>query len=368
MCGRMRDFPLRAMKETFVRSGLLVKNIILTRKVAHQDISICSCLMLALRPRLKLPAPSDILRALAQVRASQDRRSSAISLYRRATTTTSPASAPAPAPAAATPGDSSHQSDASQGRHSKKRGDPLSLCGLAQLLLAPYRRHRARPPASPLPYAGREGGDGERSTADGAGVGGVGGGAVTSRPETEATASPTAPLAGGGAAVTKEALPWTHPTEEEKDEAARLLARAFAAAGGVMPPEEEYYFGRRGGSEAHFAGGGGSGGDGDGEAGAGGGRREEGRRDNMVLAEVHLVMSGFTLKEGRGGGGGGGPHGAKEWHLREAARVSSPDTKAGIIARCGRLWGLFRSSEGCVVLCWNMEFPSRSHHATTTRI
>lgn len=282
--------------------------------------------MLALRPWFKLTAPSDILRALAQVRASQDRRSSAISLYRRATTAPGPAAA-----AATTTGDSSHESDVSQDRHDKKRDDPLSLCGLAQLLLAPYRRHRARPPASPLPYVGRDGGDGEQPAADGGGGGGGGGVALTSRPETEATTSPTAPPAGGGAAATKEALPLTYPTEEEKDEAARLLARAFAAAGGVMPPEEEYYFGRRGGSEKSFDGSGG----GDGVAVGGEGSREEGRPDNMVLAEVHLVMSGFTLKEGRGGGGG--HHGAKEWHLREAARVSSPDTKTGIIARCGRL-------------------------------
>jgi len=115
--------------------------------------------MPALRPLFQYAAPGDILRALAHVRASQDRRSSAISLYRRATTARA----------------SSYQSDASQRHHGKTRDDPLTLCGLAQLLLTPYRRRRARPPVSPLPQVGRDGGDGETSTADGAGGGGGGG-------------------------------------------------------------------------------------------------------------------------------------------------------------------------------------------------
>ena len=136
------------------------------------------------------------------------------------------------------------------------------------------------------------------------------------------------------------------PSDEEKREATRLLSRALAAAGGAAPPycgksdneeeEEVEDKGRRSASDdaEDAADGGGSSVNGwypdDGRAGVG--RLEI----QGVLAEVHLAMSEFSLK-GRGGAAvcrasDGGVAGAKEWHLRQAARAAR-DTKAGIIAR-----------------------------------
>lgn len=114
------------------------------------------------------------------------------------------------------------------------------------------------------------------------------------------------------------------PSDEDKNEAARLLARAFFSAGGATPPENVYF-----GSQAT----------GDDEAdgrtcgddGAVERARAGERCDEKVLAEVHLAVSGFALKEGRRRGGSGGA--AKEWHLHEAARIAPPYTKTGITAR-----------------------------------
>lgn len=200
--------------------------------------------------------------------------------------------------------------------------DPLSLCGHAQLLLAPYRRRRLACPlqASPLQHSGQKE-DGGQKRSDGCGTV-----AVAARPETGPIIFPPlmaskkeVPPAGASASEVEEALPLVFPSDKEKGEAARLLARAFSLAGGAMPPETVYF-----GSQVDDA---------NikcddvverGRAGRG--------RERMVLAEVHLVVSGFSLKDGWGGGGG--CDGAKEWHLREAARVGPPDTKTGIIARC----------------------------------
>lgn len=120
--------------------------------------------------------------------------------------------------------------------------------------------------------------------------------------------------------MVEEPLPMVFPSDEEKKEATMLLARAFASAGGAMPPENVYF-----GSQLH-----------EGAAARKHGDDDIAKRggailDQTLLAEVHLVVSGFSLKEGRVRGGGG--DGAKEWHLQEAARVASPDTKTGITAR-----------------------------------
>lgn len=113
------------------------------------------------------------------------------------------------------------------------------------------------------------------------------------------------------------------PSDEEKNEAARLLAQAFASAGGAVPPENVYF----GSQVDDVVDGQRCGDDGLAERGT---ERED--RDRTFLAEVHLLMSGFSLKEGRRGADGG--DGAKEWHLREAVRVAPPNTKTGITARC----------------------------------
>eukprot|EP00903_Cladosiphon_okamuranus_P013005 g12134.t2 len=236
--------------------------------------------------------PSDILRTLARIRAYRGRRSSAISLFRRAATSAATIDSP---------------------------DDPLSLCGLAQLLLAPYRPCRPlQAQASSLPLAGRNGEDCNlNSTAE-----------VPTRPEIDALQSPALTASKNllptrvPGSVAKEAVPLVFPSDEEKNEAARLLARAFSSAGGAMPPENVYF-----GNQVDDAVGVGKPGDDD---AAGLARTGEGR-DQMALAEVHLVVSGFSLKAGRGGGGSG--DGAKEWHLQEAARVAPPDSKAGITSR-----------------------------------
>lgn len=118
-------------------------------------------------------------------------------------------------------------------------------------------------------------------------------------------------------------MPLVFPSDEEKNEAARLLARAFSSAGGAKPRENGFF-----GNHVDDAVGVRKCGDDD----VVGPARTEEDRDQMALAEVHLVMSGFSLKEGRGGGSSG--DGATEWHLQEATRVAPPDTKAGIISRC----------------------------------
>lgn len=295
-------------------------------------------------PSSKSAAPTDVLKALAHIHASQGRRSSAISLLRRAATTGSRSR--------------SCEQGASEGsRNGSNNNDPLSLCELAQLLLAPYHRRRPRPllPASSLPPVERKG-DGGRNSGDGT--------AAADRPETDSLHTPlpptapkrarpaakktaTAPPTGGTASTAEEALlPLTFPSDEDKNEATRLLARAFSSAGGEIPPESVYFGVPSDGDDGALQVVGDSG---DGDVGTAG--KGRGRQDR-VLAEVHLAVSGFCLKRGRGGGSGGGAvgtggrsgagerqldHGssrsAKEWHLREAARISSPDTKAGITAR-----------------------------------
>ena len=251
-------------------------------------------------PRAPCPTfvvPSDILRALAQIRAHQGRRSSAILLFRRA------------ANAAAT-GDGT--------------GDPLSLCRLAQLLLAPYPRRRpCSLHSSSLPSDQSDNG-GQTSSS------GCGTADVPARPETDVTPSPPLTASKKGVlpkvaptSAMKEAEPIIFPSDEEKNEAARLLARAFMSAGGAMPPED-VYFGSQvvGVADVRKRG----------DRGAVERGRAGDERDQAILAEVHLAVSGFSLKEGRRGGGSGDA--AKEWHLQEAARVAPPDTKTGIIARC----------------------------------
>eukprot|EP00752_Nemacystus_decipiens_P007659 g6847.t1 len=244
--------------------------------------------------------PSEILRTLAQIRAHRGRRSSAISLFRRAVN----------AAAAAT---------------DTSADDPLSLCGLAQILLAPYHRRRSCPPrARRLPCAGQGEDDGQTSN------GCSGTATAAARPETDAaqpttlTASAKAaqPTGGAPASAMEEEVPLIFPNDEEKSEAARLFARAFSSAGGVVPPEDVYF-----GSQADDVAAVRTCGD-DGAVDRGMAREE---RDLVTLAEVHLAVSGFTLREGWRGRGSG--NAAKEWHLQEAARVAPPDAKAGIIAR-----------------------------------
>lgn len=163
------------------------------------------------------------------------------------------------------------------------------------------------------------------------------------------------PTGGTASTVVEEALlPLTFPSDEDKREAARLLARAFSSAGGEVPPESVYYGAPSGDGDGDGGGGGGglrnigeNSGDGVGAAGRGRGRQDR------VLADVHLTVSGFSLQRGRGGGRSGGGAagtggqsdageqqrrggsngGANEWHLREAARISPPGSKAGITAR-----------------------------------
>lgn len=254
-----------------------------------------------------LTVPRDILRTLAQIRARGGRRSSAISLFRRA------ANAPAT-------GDSTD--------------DPLALCGLAQVLLAPYHQRRPCPPhASSFPFADQsENGGGQTSSS------GCGTAEVTARPETEDVQSPP-PTAvkkgvlptGDAASAMNEAVPLIFPSNEEKIEAARLLAQAFSSAGGAMPPGD-VYFGSQVDNVVDVKNGG--------DEGVVERERVEEGRDQVVLAEVHLAVSGFALQEGRRGGGSA--DGANEWHLQEAARIAPSDTKTGISARC-------------VSFCWSRE-------------
>lgn len=247
-----------------------------------------------------LTAPSDVFRALAQVRASQGRRSSAISLFHRA---------------------------AAAGRRSGDDDDPLSLCGLARLLLAPYHnQHPRRPVASSSPLVESN-----------AYIGGQGrGGAAEDRPETgiRETPLPIAPRKAGVCLAEASALPQeealrhrSFPSDDNRNKAARLLARAFASLGGELPPENVWS--------------GGQGGDGpsvDDFGGIDALESEAEQANAMVLAEVYLLMSRFNLNEGREGRESKTRDecgdGAKEWHLQQAVRVSSPNSKTGIIARC----------------------------------
>lgn len=236
--------------------------------------------MSPLAARTPLAVSIDVLRALAHVNAVQGCRSSAVPLFRRA--------------AAARTHDGA----------GRRRDDPLSLCGLAQLLLAP--RRQPPPPLSLSPASGQGGHSG-----------GAGAGGPESEPEPQNVSSADTP----GALLAGALI---FPIDEDKDEAARLLVRAFAAAGGSVPRKSVYFGGAAGDHD-----------DDDVCVADDGVVRSEVQK---VLAEVHLAVSGFSLKQ-RGGGaalrrsGGRGDEGAKEWHLREAARAS-PNTKTGIIARC----------------------------------
>lgn len=272
---------------------------------------------------------------------------------------------------AAAAGSSSNPGASEGDQDGNNDGDPLSLCDLAQLLLAPYH-HRRRPrqllsaSSSSLPPVDRKGKAGH-NCGGGGGGGGCTAAVAADRPETDFLHSPLPPTASktaaapvpatatavlptGGPASTaaeeeEEAFTLTFPTDEDKNEAARLLARAFSSAGGEIPPESVYF------GEPSDDGDGGIpvGESGDIGAADRGGRS---RHQDRVLADVHLVVSGFSLKRGRGGGGSGGAvdtdggrsgagerqrdggsDGANEWHLREAARISPPDTKTGITAR-----------------------------------
>lgn len=253
-------------------------------------------------------------------------------------------------------------SEGSRDRSNNSNGcDPLSLCGFAQLLLAPYHRRHPRPllPEFSLPPVERKGNGGHNSG---------GGGTAADRLETGLLYSPLPPKVSkaatqaaateavavpptrGRASTAEEALPpLTFPSDEDKNEAARLLARAFSLAGGEVP-SERVYFGERGDND-----------DNDGESSAVGENGDDGDfgvaerdsgRQGRGLAEVHLAVSGFSLHRDHGGGSGGGAvdtrgrsgaggrqrddgssDGANEWHLREAARISPPNTKVGITAR-----------------------------------
>lgn len=191
--------------------------------------------------------------------------------------------------------------------HSSCRDDPLSLCGLAQLLLSPRRRN---PDILPPPVADRKPGND-----------GVDGGM---RPETELDIP-----------VVKATEVLLQPSDEDKDEAAGLLARAFSAAGGGVPLET-LYFGRCAAGDDSGSRNNRAGLIGEEEEGEGG--QADRSEVQGVLPEVHLAVSGFSI-EGRGrsalrhrGGGGKECDVAKQWHLREAARAGV-DTKTGLSAR-----------------------------------
>lgn len=243
--------------------------------------------------------------------------------------------------------------------------DPLSLCGLARLLLAPHYRRRppAAAPCPPIDGNGHAGGH-SRGTAAAAAE-------AANRPETDVPRSPlpnvskvaAAAPTGSSVPAGDEALrPLTFPTEKDKNEAARLLARAFSSAGGAMPPENVYF-----GEQAE--------GGPDNDDGIERARSSAETKNEMsshgqtVLGDVHLVVSGFSLREARKSGARGhassdgrgegtqtqerGGDGAKEWHLREAASVSGPNTKTGILARCvvKKLNGMC-SLSGLVLTVW----------------
>lgn len=234
-------------------------------------------------PTLPTPVvPSDVLRVLAQIRASQGRRLSAKSLFRRVT------ARPLVQSDMGCPGDGGSN-------------DPLSLLGLAKLIMTPTRK--SFPPLLCPPLDKNKDHDGVSSGGDG--------------PETDTNIPTVSP---GAASAEASSMP---PSSDDKSETAQLLARAFAAAGGAMPLETVYF--GRGGEEGDCNDAGVA------ERGCIGGSDVQG-----ILAEVHLAVSGFSIK-GQGDGvakrvAGKDNDGAKEWHLREAARGVS-NSKAGIIAR-----------------------------------
>lgn len=249
---------------------------------------------------------------------------------------------------AATGGASSNH-DALKGSRTKdgEREDPLSLCGLAQLVLAPHYSRRP-PTAAPCPPVDGNGHAGSHSRGAAAAAA-----EATNAPETNVPRSPLPTVSKVAAAVPPgssvpegdETLrPLSFPTEKDKNEAARLLARAFSSAGGAMPPEN-VYFGEQaeGGPDRSD--------DGIERARSSAETKiEMSGRGQTILGDVHLVVSGFNLREARTSRARGhafsdgrceerqtqerGGDGAKEWHLREAASVSPPNTKTGILARC----------------------------------
>lgn len=192
--------------------------------------------------------------------------------------------------------------DVINGRGCSNRGeDPLSLCHLGRLLIAPRRRHRhatfvLQPTSS----------DGRASS-------------CSSGPETENDVLAAPP--------TEEEF--ILPSVESKDEARRLFLRALASA------EERRECAvndvSRTNNVRKWSVGGVSG------DGGGGGRRDIIREDEVMdglLAQVHLEVSECNRFLGAGGGRitNVDCDAASERHLREAAKAA-PDTKTGLTAR-----------------------------------
>lgn len=233
--------------------------------------------------------PRDVIRAMARIRASQGQRSTAISLLRRATAIST---------------DDNQLQNANDRSTGGFRGDPLSLCRLGQQLLA---SNLDAPPFSPTSPA-----YGSRASAASDRTG----------PETEPKSVPI---------VTPPATPSKAQNDEDKADAARLFARALVAAGGCSPFKNALL-----------------------EEGVGKVTRPTGDANGIVetrarghkgesamseiLAEVHLVQSGWDIK-GYGGDTvvrqhriGSMINESQQWHLQEAAKAGA-DTKVGLTAR-----------------------------------
>lgn len=261
------------------------------------------------------PAPPDVLRALAFIRASQGRRASAISLLRRAVFSPDTFSSTSP-----------------YERSSREGDDPLSLCHLGRLLITPScpRRRRTSIPQSPNPQKRASSSDGGASERGSLGV-----------PETETDdvigLSPPADVAlpPNEGHQEEEEMKLGVPSGEDKDDARRLFSRALASA-------KERTRERCGAVRSGCRGEGGTGTWNDGDIGGSDGS-DSGRGGVMdtLLAQVHLEVSECSrllgdhrLHEGVAEGVGGivGCDQVGESHLRLAARAS-PDTKPGLTAR-----------------------------------
>lgn len=260
-------------------------------------------------------APPDVLRALAFVRASQECRTSSISLLRRA---------------AFSP--DAYSSTSPDERSSREEDDPLSLCHLARLLITPRcrRRRHASVSQSSILLKGAYSSDGRASERGKNGV-----------PETDTDDSVAlAPPAAAAVPPTEghqeeEGGKFMLPSGEDKDEARRLFSRALASA-------EERRKERCSASRCYWREAGGTGTWHDGDIdGSGGNDSGRGGIMDTLLAQVHLEVSecsqllgGHGLQEGVAGGEGGtgGCDEASEAHLRLAARAA-PDTKPGLTAR-----------------------------------
>lgn len=249
-----------------------------------------------------------MLRVLALIRASQDRRSSAVSLFRRAVV-------------AGQIQDGTDTTGVSCGDQ-----DPVSLCNLARLLLAPRRRRRRRLLPSLLPSLPSPD---PKAPVDGfAGFGG--GGDYDGRgPETDTDGPEIPPL-------DEE---FQMPSPEDRDEAGRLFVRALVSA----EAKERFSTNkvvRKVSRDSYDCGVGGEDGGG-GDAGACGPGKCNGTTIDGILAQVYVEMSefcylfggtkgeadGLERREGQGEQGG-----ADAWHLSQASRAK-PDTKAGLTAR-----------------------------------